>query len=126
MPCGSHRLRTMRRTELEVSVSVDRAALVAIADMVASRTAACPTTIWGFGVGGALSALGRAAVALDQPALVDDVATRVSPSLHRAADPTDHLIAVDALLALAGVRPELDVTSACARWRDSVVPARRP
>jgi len=63
---------------------------------------------------------------LDQPDLIDEVARRVAPSLDRAADPTDHLIAVDTLLALSGVRPELDITSACERWRHSVVLAGRP
>jgi rhamnogalacturonyl hydrolase YesR len=91
---------------------------------IADATARCTPRIWGFGVGGMLSALLRADDALSRPDLTDRVAVLVTPSLAAAPDPTDHLIAVEPLLALAARRPHLDVRDICGRWLRAVLGAR--
>ena len=93
---------------------------------MAERTLRCPVTIWGFGVGGALSALVRAGRRLGHDKYVDAVATLVKPALMAPRDPTDHLISVEALLALAEVRPGWDAGGACSRWVTAVLDAHRP
>ncbi|WBB69391.1 glycoside hydrolase family 88 protein [Micromonospora sp. WMMD812] len=91
---------------------------------VADATAATAPRIWGFGVGGTLTALLRAGDALHRPDLTQRVIDLVAPSLTAPPDPTDHLIAVEALLPLAARRPDLDVTDACRRWLAAVRHAR--
>ncbi|MEV4545685.1 glycoside hydrolase family 88 protein [Micromonospora echinaurantiaca] len=91
---------------------------------VAQVTAATTPRIWGFGVGGILTALLRAGDTLGRPDLTQRVVDLVAPSLTAPPDPTDHLIAVEALLALADRRPDLDVTDACHRWLTAVRDAR--
>jgi rhamnogalacturonyl hydrolase YesR len=93
---------------------------------VADRTTACDFTIWGFGVGGALSGLVRAGEETRTPAYANFVTGLVRPSLTAARDPTDHLISVEALLALAQARPDLRVDDACQRWTRTVLDAERP
>lgn len=95
---------------------------------VADRTMATPIKIWGFGVGGALAGLVQAGQVLDEPRYVDEVAARVSPSLTAAPDPADHLISIEALQALASVRPDVKVDDACERWMRAVLdaPQARP
>ncbi len=95
----------------------DRRALI---EAVADRTLAYPYKVWGFGEGMALLGLLRAGALLARPDWVDAVAGLVAPSLHRPADPTDHLIPVDVLRALARARPALDVAPAVARFRAAV------
>ncbi|MGS2616285.1 glycoside hydrolase family 88 protein [Micromonospora sp. LZ34] len=92
--------------------------------VVAEATTATTPRIWGFGVGGTLTALLRAGDALRRPDLTQRVVDLVTPSLTAPPDPTDHLIAVDALLALAARRPDVDVTDACRRWTAAVLDAR--
>jgi rhamnogalacturonyl hydrolase YesR len=94
--------------------------------VVAETTARCTPAIWGFGVGGSLCGLVRAGRALNRPDLVQRVVELVEPSLRAAPGPTDHLIAVDALLALASCRPDVDVGMACDRWLRAVLDASRP
>lgn len=77
-----------------------------------------PYKVWGFGEGMALLGLVRAGERLDRPEWIDAVADLVGPSLHRAADPTDHLIPVDVLTALG--RHGLDVAPAVARFGAAV------
>ncbi|MFC0504866.1 glycoside hydrolase family 88 protein [Micromonospora costi] len=91
---------------------------------IADATAATTPRIWGFGVGGTLTALLRAGEALNRPDLTERVVDLVTPSLAAPPDPTDHLIAVEALLALTNRRPDLDVTDACRRWLTAVRHAR--
>lgn len=92
-------------------------------DSVVAATIRCAYRIWGFGVGPALTALVRAGTALERPYLVEGVVRRVTPALRRPADPTDHLIPVETLLALPhGV----DVAPALARFRAAVLDAARP
>lgn len=100
--------------------------LQATAAEVAAVAARCPTTIWGYGVGGCLAGLVRAGTALDRPELVAAVRARVEPALDRPADPTDHLIAVEALLALRDAVPGLAVAAACDRFAAAVTGAHRP
>ena len=95
-------------------------------DDVADVTARCEPVIWGFGVGGTLSGLIRTGRLRRRPELVQRVVDLVSPSLTAAPGPTDHLIAVEALRALAEVRPDLYVTAAYARWLDAVRRSARP
>lgn len=83
---------------------------------VADATDRCAYTIWGFGVGPALTALVRAGVALDRPDLVDGVGRRVATALTAPAGPTDHLICVETLVELATRRPEYDVRAAVERF----------
>lgn len=97
-----------------------------IASEVAERTRTLSVTVWGFGVGGALSALARAGDLLDKPQYVDDVIELVAPSLAAAPDPTDHLISVEALRVLASVRPGVKIDEACERWMRAVLDAKRP
>lgn len=101
-------------------------ALRAVATEVADVAAACPTTIWGYGVAGCLAGLVRAGTALDAPDLVAAARARIEPALDRVADPTDHLIAVEALLELRDAVPELDVEPACRRFVAAVTSAQRP
>jgi rhamnogalacturonyl hydrolase YesR len=104
---------------------VTRPAVTAsLATEVAGATARCTPRIWGFGVGGMLSALLRAGDELGRPDLIDRVATLVAPSLTAEPDPADHLIAVEPLLALAVRRPHLDVGHVCERWLRAVLGAR--
>jgi rhamnogalacturonyl hydrolase YesR len=91
---------------------------------IAEATAATTPRIWGFGVGGTLTALVRAGEALHRPDLAQRVVDLVAPSLTAPPDPTDHLIAVDALLALAARRPDVDIDDACRRWLAAVRHAR--
>ncbi|MEU8299019.1 glycoside hydrolase family 88 protein [Micromonospora sp. NPDC048909] len=91
---------------------------------IAEATAATAPRIWGFGVGGVLTALLRAGQMLHRPDLTQRVVDLVTPSLTAPPDPTDHLIAVDALLALTAARPELAVDDACRRWLAAVRRAR--
>ncbi|SIM59621.1 glycoside hydrolase family 88 protein [Micromonospora cremea] len=91
---------------------------------IAEVTAATTPRIWGFGVGGTLTALLRAGDALRRPDLTQRVVDLITPSLTAPPDPTDHLIAVEALLALAARRPDLDVADACRRWLAAVRHAR--
>ncbi|MGW3608004.1 glycoside hydrolase family 88 protein [Micromonospora sp. NPDC005161] len=91
---------------------------------IADATAATTPRIWGFGIGGTLTALLRAADALHRPDLTQRVVDLVTPSLTAPPDPTDHLIAVEALLALTDRRPDIDVTDACRRWLAAVRHAR--
>ena len=100
--------------------------MIDLVTAVAERTARCTPTIWGFGVGGSLSGLVRAGVALRRPDLIDRAAELVAPSLSAPPDPADHLIAVEALRALAVPRPDLDIDAACARWLRAVREAARP
>lgn len=90
---------------------------------VADRTAACPVTIWGFGIDGTLSGLVRASAALDDPVYADRVAALVGPALDGPPAPTDHLIPVPALLALREARPLTAVDAACERWAAAVLDA---
>lgn len=102
------------------------AALDDLLDTVAGTTARCEPVVWGFGVGGALHGLIRAGRLRRRPDLIQRVVDLVSPSLSAAPGPTDHLIAVEVLLALAEVCPDLDVTAACNRWLHAVRRAARP
>lgn len=102
------------------------AADVARLTVVADATRGCSTVIWGFGVGGCLAGLVRAGTALRRQDLVQEVLRRIGPSLHRPADPTDHLISVQALLALRSAVPDVDIRPACERWVAAVLHAERP
>lgn len=93
---------------------------------VADATDRCSYTIWGYGVGPALTALVRAGVALDRPDLVDGVGRRVAAALAAPPDPTDHLICVETLVELAARRPEYDVRSAVGRFTAALLGAARP
>ncbi len=95
-------------------------------DEVVDASVHLPTTIWGFGIGGFLHALLRAGVACRRPELVDVVRERVVPALSRPGGPSDHLIPVDALLALSTVDPSVDVGPTCERWTAAVTGAWRP
>jgi unsaturated rhamnogalacturonyl hydrolase len=86
---------------------------------IVEATARTKPTIWGFGVGGSLTALMRAA-------LVDHVADLVAPSLSAVPGPADHLISVEVLQVLARERPHLDIGAACQRWLSAVLGASRP
>lgn len=97
--------------------------LTETARAVADRTAACPVTIWGYGIGGTLSGLLRASSVLGDPAYAGRVEDLVGPALAAAADPTDHLIPVEALLALRRARPSVPVEAACSRWVTAVLGA---
>lgn len=92
---------------------------------VIDASACLPTTIWGFGVGGFLHALVRTGCLLDRPALVAEVRRRVAPAVARAAQPDDHLIPVEMLLALDEVEPLPGVQETCRRWADTVSQAPR-
>jgi rhamnogalacturonyl hydrolase YesR len=100
----------------------ERNLLAAVADV----TVGCPTVIWGYGVGGCLTGLVRAGTVLGRPDLIASVRERVAPSLHRPADPTDHLISVETLQAMRAVDPGLDIQPACERWVSAVLKAARP
>lgn len=100
----------------------ERELLAAVAE-VAAR---CPTVIWGYGVGGCLTGLVQAGTALGRPDLIASVRERVTPSLHRPPDPTDHLISVETLQSLRAVDPGLDIQPACERWVSAVLKADRP
>lgn len=99
---------------------------------IADRTADCPITIWGFGVGTALAALVRADAILQRPRLAARVADLIDPVLEVArrdvADPTDHLIAVDVLQAQLRARPSAfdEVTALEQRFVRAVTKAARP
>lgn len=100
---------------------------------VAERTARCPVTIWGFGIGGTLTGLLRASAVTGQgsAAFADRVVELVGPALDAPPAPTDHLIPVEALLALRRARPDVPgalIDALCARWASAVLdaPRRRP
>nr|WP_246400489.1 glycoside hydrolase family 88 protein [Jiangella mangrovi] len=97
--------------------------MIETARAVADRTAVCPVTIWGYGIGGTLSGLVRASAVLGEPAHADRVAELVEPALSAAPDPADHLIPVEALLALRDARPSAAVDAACSRWVSAVLGA---
>lgn len=90
---------------------------------VADRTARCPVTIWGYGIGGTLSGLVRSSSVLGDRAYSGRVEELVGPALTAAPDPTDHLIPVEALLALREARPSAAVDAACSRWVAAVLGA---
>ncbi|TDE15063.1 glycoside hydrolase family 88 protein [Jiangella asiatica] len=92
---------------------------------VAARTAGCPVTIWGFGIGGTLSGLVRASSATGSPEFADRVVELVRPALSARAAPTDHLIPVEALLELNRARPSVAVGAACEQWVATVLGAPR-
>ena len=92
---------------------------------VLDASASLPTTIWGFGVGGFLRALVRAGQLLDRPDLVAEVRRRVAPAALQAADPADHLIPVQVLLALDDVEPLAGAMQTCRRWAETVSRAPR-
>jgi rhamnogalacturonyl hydrolase YesR len=98
----------------------------ATAERVADRTLDVPVTVWGFGVGGALSAMVRAGRRLDRDDWVEGVAALIVPSLDARPDPTDHLISVKALQALAAARPDTKIDDTCERWATAVLDAHRP
>jgi len=100
---------------------MSRSTLVDVVD----RTTRCPVTIWGFGVGGMLTGLIRAGQWLGRDDLIDYVAGLMVPTLDAAPAPTDHLISVDALQALAAIRSGLDIDVACERWLTAVTRAHR-
>jgi rhamnogalacturonyl hydrolase YesR len=104
--------------------TVDRSTDVVLGEVV-DASASLPTTIWGFGVGGFLHALVRAGCLLDRPALVAEVRQRVAPAVSRGAQPDDHLIPVEVLLALDEVEPLPGVQETCRRWADTVSQAPR-
>jgi len=94
--------------------------------LVAGRTLECDVTIWGFGVGPALTGMLRAGALLADPRLVDHVAGLVEPALDAMPDPTDHLISVETLVELHGLRPALDARGAIDRFVSAVAHAARP
>lgn len=93
---------------------------------VADRTARCPVAIWGYGIGGTLSGLVRASSVLGPAEYAGRVEELVGPALAAAAAPTDHLIPVEALLALRRARPSAPVDAACERWVAAVLGAPEP
>jgi rhamnogalacturonyl hydrolase YesR len=103
---------------------LDRSADLVLEEVI-DASASLPTSIWGFGVGGFLHALVRAGRLLDRPALVAEVRRRVAPAMARAAQPDDHLIPVELLLALDEVEPLPGVQETCRRWADTVSQAPR-
>lgn len=100
--------------------------LEAVMDEVIAATEPLPATVWGFGVGGFLSALLRAGVELNRPHLLHGVRQRVEPALNEDSQPTDHLIPVDVLLHLQELDPAIDTAALCARWARTVMHAARP
>lgn len=99
---------------------------------VAAATDRCEFTVWGYGVGPALTGLVRAGRELGRPELVDGVVRRVAPALGSREDdpavpgaprpePTDHLIPVETLLALP-----VDTGAAVEAFRRAVLEAVRP
>lgn len=97
--------------------------LAGVARAVADRTVRCPVTIWGFGIGGTLAGLLRASSVLGSPEYAGRVSELVEPALASVADPTDHLIPVEALLELRRLRPSARVDAACSRWVAAVLGA---
>ena len=93
---------------------------------VAARTSQCDIRIWGFGVGPALVGLVRAAQQLHEIAWLDRVESLVSPSLVAPPDLTDHLISIEALLALNRARPSVSIDSSVTRFTDAIILAKRP
>ncbi|HEX6445296.1 MAG TPA: glycoside hydrolase family 88 protein [Streptosporangiales bacterium] len=97
----------------------DDAALGAVTD----ATLRCEFTIWGYGVGPALTGLLAASRAAGRADLAQRVLDLVMPALHRGPDPTDHLIPVEVLTALPG---DVDVRPALDRFRTAILDACRP
>lgn len=95
-------------------------------ERAAEHALAYPYTRWGFGEGPALLGLLAAAEVLERPELVDAVARIVAPTLGEPPGPTDHLIPVEALAALARQRPDLDVEPAIRCFAAAVMDAPRP
>jgi unsaturated rhamnogalacturonyl hydrolase len=85
-----------------------------------------PYRRWGFGEGPGLVGLLAAAEVLGHPEFTDAVEELVRPTLDRAPRVEDHLIPVEALVALARQRPRVDVRPAIDRFVGAVVDARRP
>lgn len=108
--------------DMPTSRSVEADLLGGVADVARN----CPTTIWGFGVGGCLAGLVRAGVHLGRHDLVEEVHRRVRGSLGATPEPTDHLISVETLLALHSAVPDLGIAEACHRWARTVLDAVRP
>jgi len=93
---------------------------------VAERATEYPYRVWGFGEGHALLGLLAAADLLGRGELAETVRRHVAPSLAAPANPEDHLIAVDVLLRLRQVYPDLDIRPAARRFVASVEGAARP